>query len=160
MVSRGRQDWEKRLRGRRRKGLREIPTLLESLRSKYSPPSSPSLGDLSEPLRFRGTWFHLAIPFRPPTRNFQLLPILQRAFLETFLDSPAKNSVLSVLLGTPPRCSRGLPGGSSDKEFAYQCRRHRQETPVRSLSQEDPLKEEMVTHCSILAWGNLMDRGV
>ena len=31
---------------------------------------------------------------------------------------------------------------------------------VRSLGQEDPLKEEMVTHCSVLAWGNPTDRGV
>ena len=27
-----------------------------------------------------------------------------------------------------------------------------QETPVQSLAQEDPLKEEMATHASILAW--------
>ena len=27
-----------------------------------------------------------------------------------------------------------------------------QETPVRSLGQEDPLEEEMATHSSILAW--------
>ena len=27
-----------------------------------------------------------------------------------------------------------------------------QETWVPSLSQEDPLEEEMATHCSILAW--------
>ena len=27
-----------------------------------------------------------------------------------------------------------------------------QETRVRSLDQEDPLKEEMTTHSSILAW--------
>ena len=27
-----------------------------------------------------------------------------------------------------------------------------QETHVRSLGQEDPLEEEMATHCSILAW--------
>ena len=27
-----------------------------------------------------------------------------------------------------------------------------QETQVRSLGQEDPLEEEMATHCSILAW--------
>ena len=26
------------------------------------------------------------------------------------------------------------------------------ETQVRSLGQEDPLEEGMVTHCSILAW--------
>ena len=28
-----------------------------------------------------------------------------------------------------------------------------QDTQVRSLSQEDPLEEEMATHSSILAWG-------
>ena len=28
-----------------------------------------------------------------------------------------------------------------------------QETQVRSLGQEDPLEEEMVTHSSTLAWG-------
>ena len=33
------------------------------------------------------------------------------------------------------------------------------ETWVRSLCQEDPLKEEMETHCSILTRENLMDRG-
>ena len=27
-----------------------------------------------------------------------------------------------------------------------------QETKVQSLGQEDPLKEEMATHCSLLAW--------
>ena len=27
-----------------------------------------------------------------------------------------------------------------------------QETRFRSLGQEDPLEEEMATHCSILAW--------
>ena len=32
-----------------------------------------------------------------------------------------------------------------------------QETQVQSLSQEDPLEEEMATHSSILAWK--MDRG-
>ena len=34
-----------------------------------------------------------------------------------------------------------------------------QETWVRSLGQEDPLEKEMVTHSSILAWENPMDRG-
>ena len=38
------------------------------------------------------------------------------------------------------------------KESAYQCRRHRQEMHVQSLGREDPLKEEMATHSSILAW--------
>ena len=34
-----------------------------------------------------------------------------------------------------------------------------QETWVRSLGQEDPLKKEMATHSSVLAWENPMDRG-
>ena len=34
-----------------------------------------------------------------------------------------------------------------------------QETPVRLLSQEDPLEEGMATHSSILAWRSPMDRG-
>ena len=29
-----------------------------------------------------------------------------------------------------------------------------QETPVKSLGQEDFLEKEMATHCSILAWRN------
>ena len=32
-------------------------------------------------------------------------------------------------------------------------------TWVRSLGWEDPLEEEMATHCSILAWRIPMDRG-
>ena len=34
-----------------------------------------------------------------------------------------------------------------------------QETQVRSLGQEDPLKKEMATHSSIFAWRIPMDRG-
>ena len=34
-----------------------------------------------------------------------------------------------------------------------------QELWVQSLGQEDPLKDEMATHFSILAWKNPMDRG-
>ena len=34
-----------------------------------------------------------------------------------------------------------------------------QETRVLSLSEKDPLEEEMATHCSILAWRNPTDRG-
>ena len=33
------------------------------------------------------------------------------------------------------------------------------ETQVQSLGWEDPLEKEMVTHSSILAWENPMDRG-
>ena len=34
-----------------------------------------------------------------------------------------------------------------------------QETSVQSLGWEDPLEEDMSTHCSILAWRIPMDRG-
>ena len=58
----------------------------------------------------------------------------------------------------------GFPGGTSNKEPAYQCRRASlvaqlvknvpapQETQVQSLAQEDPLEKEMEIHSSILAW--------
>ena len=39
------------------------------------------------------------------------------------------------------------------------CHLPMQETQFLSLSQEDPLEEEMATHCTILAWKNPMDRG-
>ena len=44
----------------------------------------------------------------------------------------------------------GFLGGASGKEPASQCKRQ-QEKRVWSLSQEDPLEEEMATHSSILA---------
>ena len=34
------------------------------------------------------------------------------------------------------------------------------ETLVRSLDWEDPLEKEIMTHFSVLAWENAMDRGV
>ena len=34
-----------------------------------------------------------------------------------------------------------------------------QETQVHSLGQENPLEEEMATHCSVPAWRIPMDRG-
>ena len=43
----------------------------------------------------------------------------------------------------------GFPGDAGGKEPACQDRRH--ETQGRSLGQEDPLKEGMATHSSILA---------
>ena len=43
--------------------------------------------------------------------------------------------------------NRSFPGGS-----AVRIRLPIQETQVQSLSQEDPLEEEMATHSSILAW--------
>ena len=41
---------------------------------------------------------------------------------------------------------RGFPGGTSGKELACQCRRHK-----RYLGWEDPLEEGMATHSRILA---------
>jgi len=51
----------------------------------------------------------------------------------------------------------GFLGGSVGKESAYSA--GVQETQVRSLGQEDPLKEGTAIHFSILAWRNPMDRG-
>ena len=51
----------------------------------------------------------------------------------------------------------GFLGGSVGKESAYSA--GVQERWVRSLGQEDPLKEGIATHSSILAWRNPMDRG-
>ena len=44
----------------------------------------------------------------------------------------------------------GFPGGTSGKEPTCKCWKHK-EMQVRSLGQEDPLKEGMATHSSILA---------
>ena len=44
----------------------------------------------------------------------------------------------------------GLPPWLCGKESA--CNEEPEETQVRSLGQEDPLEEGMVTHSSILAW--------
>ena len=46
--------------------------------------------------------------------------------------------------------SSGFPGGASGKEPICECRRH--EMRVQPLGGEDPLEEEMATHCSTLAW--------
>ena len=45
----------------------------------------------------------------------------------------------------------GLPCGTSGKEPACQCRRHK-EIQVLSLGQEDPLEEGMAIHSNILTW--------
>ena len=51
----------------------------------------------------------------------------------------------------------GLPQWLSDKESTSNA--GDAERRVRSLSQEDPLEEEMATHFSNLAQKNPMDRG-
>ena len=48
---------------------------------------------------------------------------------------------------------RGFPSGSAVKNPPV--RQELQEMGARSLGQEDPLKEGMATHSSILAWGIL-----
>ena len=48
----------------------------------------------------------------------------------------------------------GFPGGSVVKNLP-----DRQERRVQPLGWEDPLKEGMAIHCSILAWRIPMDRG-
>ena len=45
----------------------------------------------------------------------------------------------------------GFSGGSIGKESACQMQ-ETQETQARSLGREDPLKKEMATHSSVLAW--------
>ena len=49
-------------------------------------------------------------------------------------------------------CGVGFPGGASGEEPACQCRRHKRCWFNQSLGREDPLKEDMATHSSILAW--------
>ena len=48
----------------------------------------------------------------------------------------------------------GFPGGSDGKKFTYN-----EGDLALSLYWEDPLKEGMTTHSSILAWRIPMDRG-
>ena len=52
----------------------------------------------------------------------------------------------------------GFPGGTSGKEPACQCRRHKR-YGIQSLDGKDPLKESTVTHSSILFMENPMNRG-
>ena len=49
----------------------------------------------------------------------------------------------------PHLSTTGFPGGPSGKEPTSQCRRQKRDL---SLCREDPLKEGVVTHSSILAW--------
>ena len=46
---------------------------------------------------------------------------------------------------------RGFPGGTSGKEPAGQCRRHKR-LRFSPLGWEDPLKKDIATHSSIFAW--------
>ena len=48
---------------------------------------------------------------------------------------------------------KGVPGGTSGKEPACQCRGFQREMQFQSLGQENLLKKGMVTRSSILAWG-------
>ena len=52
----------------------------------------------------------------------------------------------------------GFPGGTVVKNMSAM--QERQEAQVSSLGGEDPLEEEMATHCSILDWRIPMDRGI
>ena len=51
----------------------------------------------------------------------------------------------------------GFPAGSAVQNPSVM--QEMQETPVWSMTGEDPLEEGMATHYSILAWRLLMDRG-
>ena len=61
---------------------------------------------------------------------------------------PLPSPAVSIYCGSSSSNHLWLPRWLSGKELACQCRR----TKVRSLGQEDPLEEEMATHCRILAW--------
>ena len=52
----------------------------------------------------------------------------------------------------PVWCSLATEFPFSGQEFSCQWRRCRRRVYDRSLSQEDPLEEDMATHSSILAW--------
>ena len=51
------------------------------------------------------------------------------------------------LTHTDTGLNEGFPGGSAVENLAAM-----QETQVQSLRWEDPLEEDMATHCSILGW--------
>ena len=57
---------------------------------------------------------------------------------------------------TLPNPVWGFPGGSAVKNLPAM---QGLQMGVRSLSQEEPLEENMATHSSILAWRISMDRG-
>ena len=46
-----------------------------------------------------------------------------------------------------------FPGGTTGKEPACQCRKHKRHKFDPWLGKVDPLEEDMATHSSILAWG-------
>ena len=71
------------------------------------------------------------------------------AFALLILYSKAKFACYSRCFLTSYFCIP-VPCGTSGKEPACQCRRHRDQ--VGSLVWEDPLKEGMATHSNILAW--------
>ena len=54
-------------------------------------------------------------------------------------------------IGKCLRDNTGFPGGTSGKEPACQCRRHKVRQ-VSSLGWDDPLQEVLATHSSIFAW--------
>ena len=65
-------------------------------------------------------------------------------------------SVDPALIYTNSYLSTGFPGGIVER--IHLPMREAQETWVRSLGQEDPLEKGMVTHSSIRAGKNSMDR--
>ena len=56
--------------------------------------------------------------------------------------------VFQESFNTLPSSLKGFPSSTTVKNLPTM-----QEMQVRSLGQEDPLKKEMATHSSILAWG-------
>ena len=60
--------------------------------------------------------------------------------------------VKKILFGGLSNYNMGFPGGASGKEFNCQCRRHRRWRFHPWVRSSISPEEEMVTHCSILAW--------
>ena len=74
-------------------------------------------------------------------------PRLWFSYIWTFIVFSFRNFLLTNSLETSV-ILYWLPRGHRGKESACQCRRWGLDSP----GQEDPLEEEMATHCSILAW--------
>ena len=70
-------------------------------------------------------------------------------FFTNNLQNPTPNPRYGQIFMHKYLCRWGFPGGWLGKEFAVQ---GIQETQVRFLGLEDPLKEGMATHSSILGW--------
>ena len=97
----------------------------------------------------------LLLPFLTELFGRESTPTAGRGWGEgsTRLSAPGKDAPLAtpghLLTANPP-----FPGslGSPGERLGVKNPSAKQETRVRSLSQEGPLEEEMATHSSVLSW--------